>query len=368
MTHAELYYFICRCLTMDTNPERRPGVESDLVTGRVPWEAFVWMGSSHFVLPALYSAFKRHALLPLLPADLAEHLSGIYHLNFDRNQQILQQSKELVRMLNQGGIEPVFLKGAGHLLQNLYPDPGDRVMSDIDILVPENQVEAAAAILYAGGYAHPKAFADYNFDKHHHLPGFEHPGTVAMVELHHSALAGNFGKLLPITEILSDRKKITGLNAWVLSTNHQRVLNFVHDQLVDDDFTYKTMLIKGLYDFFLLSKQGSAAEGRPVIKGFEKQFKAYCYFVHVAFGNPETAMYAANTFSKRYKRHFDYLMDHPKVFSLYQLAVLYRIRVKVVTETIFTAPFSKSARMYFKKKAGSIPALKKYLKGLRNEL
>jgi len=367
MTISELYYFIGKCLVMDDDPKARRLVEAEVSSGNVPWEEFVWMGSSHFVLPALYSAFKRNGLLPSLPTDLAEHLSGIYTLNLNRNLQIIEQSHDLIRILSNEGIEPLFLKGAGHLLQNLYRDPGDRIMSDIDILIPEDALSRAANILYANGYSHPEEFKADDFEKHHHLPGFEHKGYVAMVELHHSVFPENFGKILSNEEIVTDKKKIEGFDTWVLSVDHQRVLNFVHDQLADDDFKYKTMLIKGLYDFYLLAKLTPPGKTMPSIKGYKRSFNIYCSFVSAAFNNSKTIDFTENSSAKRFKNQFDYLQNHPKIYGYYQLLILYSHRIPIILKTFITAPFSKHSRRYIKKKAGTMSAVKGYIRHLRQE-
>lgn len=353
---------------MDTEPSAYQLVKADLTAGRVPWEEFVWMGSSQFVLPALYSSLKRNDLLSSLPPDLAEYLAEIYTLNHNRNLRIIEQSHEIARLLNEAGIEPVFLKGAAYLLQGLYQDPGDRIMSDIDILIHPDQIQQAANILYQNGYSHPEVLANDDFEKHHHLPGFENADHAAMVELHHTALADSYGKLLKNEEAFSTKVEIKGLNASVLSLKNQKILSFVHDQLVDDDFKYKSVLIKGMYDFYLLWRLGLPSSEPVKISGYDKKYNTYCYLVSEAFYQTKKIQCNANQRAKIFKRQADFLLDHPKPGSLYQLVVLYRLRIRVILSTMITAPFSRSSRRYFNKKAGSIPALKKYLKGLRKEL
>lgn len=368
MIPSELYYFICNCLVMDDDAVVRNQIEAEVVSGNVPWEAFVWMGSSHFVLPALYSAFRRNGIVPFLPGDLTEHLSAIYNINLSRNTRIIEQSHRLIMMLNREGIEPVFIKGAGYLLQNLFHDTGDRIMSDIDILIPAADIEKAAKVLYDNEYFHPEEFKNDDFEKHHHLPGFEHKKEVAMVELHHSVLPDKYYNLLKNDEIIPAKKKIGGVNAWVLSVNHQLVLNFVHDQLVDDDYKYKTMLIKGLYDFYLLIGLYQAGNARLAAKGYNSILNTYCAFISFAFNKPKGLTFD-NTYSARiFKRQFEYLLNHPKIYGFYQLIVLYAIRIPIILETVITAPFSKQSRRYFRKKAGSLSAMRKYFKNLKDEI
>lgn len=367
MTPSDLYYFICKCLAMDDDPELQQKVATEVSEGIVPWEEFVWMGSSHLVLPALYSAFRRNGILPLLPDDLVEHMASIYILNETRNKQILEQVHNLIRIFNHEGIEPVFLKGAGHLLQNLYYDLGDRIMSDIDILVPEETLPLAAKILYDNGYFHPEEFKDDDFEKHHHLPGFEHKNEAAMLEIHHSVFPGNFRQILSNNEIYSEKTRIEGTVAWVLSAKHQQLLNFVHDQLVDDGFRYKSMVIKGLYDFYLLSKLNPITAKDTEVIRHKRSFNTYCFFVSSAFNNAKSIRFTENLSARRFRKQFDYLLNHPKISGLYQIFIVYSLRIPIILKTFITAPFSKQSRRYFNKKAGSSSALRRYIKSLKEE-
>jgi hypothetical protein len=353
---------------MDSDPDALHKVKKELLSGLVSWEDFVWIGSSHFVLPALYSAFKRNHLLSLLRGELVEHLSNIYDLNLVRNQKILEQSQELIRIFNSKGLEPIFLKGAGHLLQGLYFNPGDRIMSDIDILFPVGEIPIASKILYDNGYSHPEEFDDDDFEKHHHLPGFENENYVAMVELHHSVFPGKYQKLLQTSAVVRDKMKIEGYNAWVLSIKHQLALSFIHDQLVDDGLKYRSMLIKSLYDFYLLAMLKETGKGMPIINNYNRALNNYCAIVSGTFNNAKVIQYSNSNASKRFRKQFDFLLDHPKFFTLYHFIVLYKIRIAVIFGSLFTAPFSKQSRLYIKKKAGTLSALKRFVKNLKQEV
>jgi len=364
MTSAELYYFIGKCLSMDDDPDARQKVHAEISLGNVPWEEFVWMGSSHLVLPALYPVFKRNSVLPLLPADLEDHLQSIYKINVDRNKQIKEQSFELIRILNNKGIEPVFLKGAGHLLQGLYIDDGERIMSDIDILIPEADIWKAAQALYDNGYSHPEEFINDDFEKHHHLPGFEHKNYIAMVEIHNCVFPGSFSKILPNTEIVSEKRKLEGSAAWVLSYKHQMILNFVHDQLVDDGFKYKSMVIKGLYDFYLISKNDPELSAASILTGFNRKFNVYCFFASALFNHSQKIHFKSDSSAIRFKKQFEYFLNHPEMQSGYQLLILYRLRISEVLRLLVTAPFSRSSRKYIMKKVGNASKVKQYTQKL----
>ncbi|MBZ0118220.1 MAG: nucleotidyltransferase family protein, partial [Sandaracinaceae bacterium] len=59
---------------------------------------------------------------------------------------------DAVKLLNRQGILPMPLKGV--LLQHLvYRDPSERVLSDVDLLVPPGHFDEAVRALRAAGYA-----------------------------------------------------------------------------------------------------------------------------------------------------------------------------------------------------------------------
>ena len=186
-----------------------------------------------------------------------------------------------------------------------------------------------------------------------------------MVELHSAIFPEKFQKIVSKAEIIADKKKIEGSDAWILSVNHQMVLNFVHDQLVDDDFKYKTMLIKGLYDFYLLARLAPQGGIKLSVKGYEMKFNTYCSFVSSIFNNSQAIQFTENLATRKLKRNFDYLLNHPKVFGFYQLLILYSIRIPIILKSFITAPFSKHSRRYIKKKAGSVSAIKGYFQKLK---
>ena len=94
----------------------------------------------------IYLKFRKQDLLDYLPEVLANHLKEIYELNHTRNGQILLQMKEMNTTLNKAGISPIYLKGTGNLIDGIYDDIGERIIGDIDFLVPEKDFLTAAEL------------------------------------------------------------------------------------------------------------------------------------------------------------------------------------------------------------------------------
>jgi hypothetical protein len=76
------------------------------------------------VLPALAAALRDLDLIGSLDAELAEFLLAVHAANLERNEELRGELAAAVGALNRTGIEPMLLKGAIRLVDDLYPDHG----------------------------------------------------------------------------------------------------------------------------------------------------------------------------------------------------------------------------------------------------
>jgi len=137
-------YFIGQCLSLDEHPSFRETIIAQFSEPDYDWNSFIWTCSNHLVLPVIYLKFRKYDLLGYLPEVLAQHLGEIYALNRKRNEQIILQVKEMNATLNAANISPIYLKGTGNLIDGIYSDAGERIIGDIDFLVPERDFQMTA--------------------------------------------------------------------------------------------------------------------------------------------------------------------------------------------------------------------------------
>lgn len=184
MTYKDLYCFAAQCLALDTNPAFRNTIISNFTNGTIPLERFVALCDSHLILPAIFIKFRNHHLLEFIPNELSEHLETIYELNKKRNLELIRQAEQINSVLLSENISPVFLKGTGNLLDQLYSDPGERLVGDIDIIVEEKDYQKAIETIIAPGYSYE--MEDFIFiASHKHFPRLFKNGTIGyMVFLH----------------------------------------------------------------------------------------------------------------------------------------------------------------------------------------
>ena len=152
MNYKEILFFVAKSLTISLEEKNRAEIEIMLKTTDVDWEAVVKLSTSHYVFPALYCNFKKADFLKYLPVDLIAYMKHITNLNRDRNTQILKQAKVLNSLLLANNITPIFLKGTGNLLAEIYDDIAERMVGDIDFIFSKEDYPKAITIFRAFGY------------------------------------------------------------------------------------------------------------------------------------------------------------------------------------------------------------------------
>ncbi len=102
---------------------------------------------------------KKHGLLDMLPADLQTYLAHRTAANRVRNHRLKNELASIIALLAAKRIPVLLLKGAATFTDRLYADDGARLMQDLDLLIPEDQVERAQRILIDTGYTADPASA-----------------------------------------------------------------------------------------------------------------------------------------------------------------------------------------------------------------
>lgn len=147
------------------------------------------------VAPLLYARIRQKQLESYCPDDFIEALETVHTANAERNARHRHILLETTAILNHAGITPCLLKGS-HALMGLVPDAESRLLRDIDLLVPKEQVQAAKqALLYAGYFPDEAlAQADDNDETHHQIKPLYYPDRSGYVEIHRHP---NFALLHP---------------------------------------------------------------------------------------------------------------------------------------------------------------------------
>lgn len=287
MTNTELFYFLGGCLSLGEATAKDCAVTERIRRGEVDWDRIVALSGNHLVQPSLYLRFKRQGLLASLPAGLGDHLQMVHRLNLQRNQAILEQIDRINRMLAAEGIVPVYLKGAGNLLDRLYEDDGERILADIDLLVSEAEFGPAVQRLRANGYDSQAVLTEEEVSSTKHYPRLFHPSELAGVEVHRVpvdiALSANFNYTLISKEL---KTVATDPRCRVLSDRHKVVLNFMHGFMGADVRMTHLVSCRSLVDLLHLSHR---VDVYGLLAGqvyFASKARVYSDFANHALGLP----------------------------------------------------------------------------------
>lgn len=100
----------------------------------------------------LHVLWSRAGRLPELPPGWAAGLAAAHHRTAVDSLAALAEFRAAGRILRDGTIPFILLKGAAYLL-DLYDDPGARALTDVDLVVRPTDAGRAGRLLARAGYA-----------------------------------------------------------------------------------------------------------------------------------------------------------------------------------------------------------------------
>ncbi|HFQ81100.1 MAG TPA: hypothetical protein ENK33_06990 [Desulfobacterales bacterium] len=229
---------------------------------RVDWGALLYLANFHLCSPLLYVRLRQDDLLAVLPEGLEEYLYSLYCLNVERNRGITAMLEELIPAFQKEGIESLLMKGAAVFCDDLYGDPGARMMLDVDILQAPEHKPKTIEILTGLGYreipAPAMALEGLPTDaRHHHLPMYCKPDAAAGVEIHFKLIYGQANRGLSTATAWAHRQT-------ALLNNHQTTIlkpterlrhNALHALVPHCEFIHAAISLQQLAEFACLSKK-----------------------------------------------------------------------------------------------------------------
>jgi hypothetical protein len=249
------------------------------------WDAVIAIAARQLLVPALWKALWRKDLLRELPPSVREFLHEIHLKNTARNEKLRDQAIELVDALSQAGIASVLLKGAAFLFDCAPADLGERMMLDLDVLVPENDLTQSITLFKNLGY---EAIGNQRL-AHHHPPLFRQ-GEVATVEVHWHVCED--ATLLPPEQVFSEARMLNAgsCRVWIPSPSHRIIHNLFHAAVQDGEFVGGVISLKALYDLIRLAEAYPGSidwEGIERLMrscGFGRELEAHVYMASRLFG------------------------------------------------------------------------------------
>ena len=238
MSYKETLYFIATCLTISLEEINRQSIEKQLQSDTIDWDAVVKVSTAHYVFPALYCNLNRSGFLQYLPQELVSYMEHIANLNRERNQQIITQAKDLNTLLLANNITPIFLKGTGNLLADLYEDIAERMVGDIDFIFSKEDYPKVIKVLREFGYSDVGKY-EYHFPAQKHYRRLQKENNIAAVEIHQELLLEKYAKEFNYSFVEKDSQVVNGVT--VLSYANKLNLSIIANQINDSGSYYKTM-------------------------------------------------------------------------------------------------------------------------------
>ncbi|OSY88504.1 hypothetical protein WH52_07060 [Tenacibaculum holothuriorum] len=294
MNYKDTLFFIGKCLTITHEEHNCVLVEKELKKGNIDWDSVVKVSTSHYVFPALYCNLKHADFLHYLPNDLVEYMKHITDLNRERNQQIIEQAKEINELLLSHNITPIFLKGTGNLLCGLYKDIAERMVGDIDFLADKNEAQICYDVIKTSGYT--KKISDL-FDDHRHLPRITHPNKIAAIEIHKEILREEKSIFFNYQSVENSLIKV---NNYTLLSYKDQIKLTVYSKLINDyQFIKKGINLRAAYDFYL---QGNRLEKKEIFtdKELSKELNAGISLYSTILEKPKKIEFTTTKLSEKF--------------------------------------------------------------------
>lgn len=208
------------------------------------WMALIGLANQTLTTPSLIEVLDRGE--DNVPEDVRDYIRAMFERNLERNRRLLAQLVEAVGTINGCGVTPVLFKGAARLATQSPRNTASKIMSDLDIMVPPDKVDAVLKSLFSLGYRiDSQALQDA--EKWH--VDLARPGDVGMIDLHRNppgpayfyGAAGDPGQYLTFVEI--DRGRV-----YVPSPTYQALMLVLHDQFQDSDYWLGNIDLRHLID------------------------------------------------------------------------------------------------------------------------
>ena len=307
MNYKETLFFVAKCLTISLEEENKKEIENQLKTTEIDWDAVVKVSTAHLVFTTLYCNLKRAKFTHLLPEELVNYMIHITDLNRERNQQIIKQAKEINELLLANNITPIFLKGTGNLLEDLYTDIAERMLGDIDFLVSQEDFKNTVRLLKKEGYS---AENEIYMDFHWHYPKMVKKNRIAAVEVHKNVLKKPYTSYLDYETLIENSLSVN--NCKVASFENQSLVTILQKQINDNLYFSKTISLRNLYDSFLLSVNIPSKKRDLKNKTIKKYLNNYNICAAKLLNSPKSIEYTINNDGTKYLESYLKIMANSK--------------------------------------------------------
>lgn len=148
------------------------------------WEQLLTLAKVQHVTPLVYTRLRDKGMETAVPPNIWHTLQLQYQLNTMRNLSLYRELKQLAIRLAEAAVPLIVLKGA-FLADAVYDSMGERIVGDLDLLVPIDNLPQVLEISKELAYQPDKPIIlEAVLRRQRHLPFFIHPERLLVVEWH----------------------------------------------------------------------------------------------------------------------------------------------------------------------------------------
>ncbi|WP_284615871.1 nucleotidyltransferase domain-containing protein [Aquabacterium humicola] len=223
------------------------------------WDRVLRQADAAGLMGRLGALARSVGLLETLPPPVRRRM--LAHLTIATQQQraVRWELTLLSRTLAEIPGPIVVLKGAAYAAADLAPAAG-RLFSDIDLMVPRAQIDAAEAALMLGGWisSHHDAYDQrYYRDWMHELPPMTHVRRGTVLDLHHSILPRTARLQTPPEPLFAAARPMPGFPRFHLLEPADLVLHSATHLFHEGEWQHG---MRDLVDLDALLRSGAAAD------------------------------------------------------------------------------------------------------------
>jgi hypothetical protein len=232
------------------------------------WEELILIFREGKLLASVYHFLIKNNNFESKPDYVKRHLlSAFVHADRQRSQ-VIYECTVINALLADVNVSPIYLKGANYILRGSRNSLG-RIVSDIDLLVPKNELDKVAKVLKNNLWKSEK-ISDYDAMYYqewaHEIPPLIHILRDTVLDVHHNLYLPISGRALDIS--------LFEAGAVVVDEQH-RVLNSADSVLhsiihlfMNEDFSHS---FRDLFDLTLLIKEyGYQGNGHEEYEKYEE--------------------------------------------------------------------------------------------------
>jgi putative nucleotidyltransferase-like protein len=149
--HAPALQVLLACLNLAPTRADVQRLRQALAHPALDWEQVVEAACRQGIAALVYHTFQRQDLMALVPHPAREGLQAFYYTNALRNRLLYQDLSQVLTALRALPSATIVLKGAA-LAETVYPQRALRPMSDVDLLVREDDLSRVEDALLALDY------------------------------------------------------------------------------------------------------------------------------------------------------------------------------------------------------------------------